>query len=532
MFWQGNKYVVNSKNNTVTTPLEKPFNPKKNFVKPPGWNDVRIVSVGNHVQLFLNGELANDIIDKDPGSRSTGDTIALQFRPNGAAKFEVSDIKYRSANAYTISAATTAPKVRSVASAFTSSNRSPLSSPVVELLPAVVFTKFNVSTGRKNIPRDPNQVFTLKNGELLVSGKEPGLLVTKQSFTNYHFSVEYRWDEDRSDRDSGVFVNTVGSPGKYVSLECNLLGPSKGLSGQLYLFGKGRKQLKVGDQIKRQGAIQPNLSKTAENPVGQWNKMDVLCDYSGFRIEINGEETVSGIWPEPRSGRIMLQSNRGAIRFRNAKAINYDATASLIMKLAMDGKVKEAAHSLKNFLDAEPEANETIRGLWMATLYAAAGDVVAHANFCREFMGRYPGSTSNAEVERPAKAYLVSADANDPALLSKAYTGVKFATRLDKGKYAPNWFSLSRGMAEYRYGNYSETLKWVQNASFHKDPIIRTPALAFRAMASFQQKQPGPARRFLSQAESSFKQLKPKISDWNNAIAAKLALDEAKSLIK
>jgi hypothetical protein len=97
MFWQGNKSIVNSKSNTVTTSLINPFSPKKNFVRPPGWNDVRIVSIGNHIQLFLNGELANEIIDNDSGSRSEGDSIALQFRPNGAYRFEVSDLKYREA---------------------------------------------------------------------------------------------------------------------------------------------------------------------------------------------------------------------------------------------------------------------------------------------------------------------------------------------------------------------------------------------------------------------------------------------------
>lgn len=80
-----------------TRPLRKKFVPGQAFRKPPEWNHCRVVAVGEHIQLFLNGVLANEIYDRDPKNRSTGEGIALQYRPNGGYRFEVRDLKFRPA---------------------------------------------------------------------------------------------------------------------------------------------------------------------------------------------------------------------------------------------------------------------------------------------------------------------------------------------------------------------------------------------------------------------------------------------------
>lgn len=78
-----------------TRPLPQKFVPARVFRKPPGWNVCRVVAAGGHVQLFLNGALANEIHDRDPKNRPAGDGIALQYRPNDGYRFEIRNLKFR-----------------------------------------------------------------------------------------------------------------------------------------------------------------------------------------------------------------------------------------------------------------------------------------------------------------------------------------------------------------------------------------------------------------------------------------------------
>ena len=79
----------------TTAPLAENFNPRQVFRRPPQWNQCLVRVVGNHVQLYLNGVLANEIFDRAPAMRSTGDGIALQFRPRNAYRFEVRQLRHR-----------------------------------------------------------------------------------------------------------------------------------------------------------------------------------------------------------------------------------------------------------------------------------------------------------------------------------------------------------------------------------------------------------------------------------------------------
>ena len=502
----------------TTKPLSKGFVPGRIFRRTPAWNECRVVMVGERLQLFLNGVLANEIIDRDPKKRSTGDGIALQYRPNGGYRYEVRNLKFRPAdNSSFTSAAEPAPAVTKPASL----------TPVVDLLPAKDFSQFTVATSRRWIRRDPNGVFKLENGELVVSGKEPGLLNTRRSFTNYHFRVEYRWDNDDPKRDSGVFVNTLGPFGKQVSLECNLLGPDRGVGGELYLFGRGKKQLNVGGQMKKQGAIKP--AKSFENPVGQWNTMDVLSDHGHFKLSINGRETVVGKFPFPRSGTIMLQSNRGAIRFRNARVTDYDAVMADVVRLARSGKLLDAAQGFERMFQEHPLAFNTSRALWLATLYAGEGSREAHERHCRSYFNKFANPKNPAEGSRPAKAYVLLPGANDPELLDLALKASKYSTdAVPKNA----WFTLTRAMIEHRQGNHSAVGNWLRLPLKSKNLNQRTPALAFAAMAQFRLGNTRKAQQYLTQAKTSFASIDPSHRDWNDILGARLALEEAKALIK
>ncbi len=67
---------------------------------------------------------------------------------------------------------------------------------------------------------DPERVFTVHGGQLHISGKVYGGLLTQSSFENYHLTLEYKWGEKKwpprqtSLRASGVVLHASGTPGE------------------------------------------------------------------------------------------------------------------------------------------------------------------------------------------------------------------------------------------------------------------------------------------------------------------------------
>jgi hypothetical protein len=86
----------------------------------------------------------------------------------------------------------------------------------------------------KGVNNDPNGVFTVKDGNIVISGEEFGCITTEDEFENYKLTVEFKWGkrtfyprEDRA-RDSGILLHSVGedgaSDGTWMhSIECQLI---------------------------------------------------------------------------------------------------------------------------------------------------------------------------------------------------------------------------------------------------------------------------------------------------------------------
>lgn len=53
-----------------------------------------------------------------------------------------------------------------------------------------------------------------------------------------------------------------------------------------------------------------------ENPTGQWNKMEIICDGDRVVMSVNGHKTIEGSNSVPQMGKILLQSEGAEIFFR------------------------------------------------------------------------------------------------------------------------------------------------------------------------------------------------------------------------
>jgi hypothetical protein len=201
---------------------------------------------------------------------------------------------------------------------------------------------------------DPNKVFTVKDGMLIISGEEFGGVATGGNFSNYHLVTEWKWGErtwaPRKDktRDSGILLHCVGLDGAagghwMESIECQII--EGGCGDLLMVGGLGHPSLtceirvgadkqfyyeKGGEPITRNGgrynwwgrdpAWKDVLGFRGKNDVeklaGEWNRMEVICDGDTITNIVNGYVVNVGTKSSVTQGKIQFQSEGAEIIFR------------------------------------------------------------------------------------------------------------------------------------------------------------------------------------------------------------------------
>jgi hypothetical protein len=189
------------------------------------------------------------------------------------------------------------------------------------------------------VNKDPKKVFTWENGILHISGEHYGYLATKQTnLANYKLIAEFRWGAEtwapRKDtaRDSGVLVHCVGGDPKP---DANWIWPTC-IEGQIIEGGTGDILVVSGAYLTVDGkTLGPKTARfdrpgrnpwkdekgfrgphEIEKPVGQWNKMEIICDGDRVGVSVNGHKTIDGTNASPQMGKILLQSEGAEIFFR------------------------------------------------------------------------------------------------------------------------------------------------------------------------------------------------------------------------
>jgi hypothetical protein len=208
---------------------------------------------------------------------------------------------------------------------------------------------------------DPHKVFTVEDGVIHVSGEGAGYLATEKAYKDYHLVVEYKWgkrtDGSKYVRNSGVLLHGIGPDGAAngtwtTCLECQL---AQGCEGDLIVIrgkdasGKpvpatitceteiaadkktrwkqgGTKTVYSGKQFwwsKHQPFFEELRDTRGKDdvasPLGQWTKVECLCDGSRVTIKINGVAVNECFDAFPAAGKILLQNEGNEIYFRNVE---------------------------------------------------------------------------------------------------------------------------------------------------------------------------------------------------------------------
>jgi putative membrane-bound dehydrogenase-like protein len=159
------------------------------------------------------------------------------------------------------------------------------------------------------------EAWSFSDNQLHVTGKGWGALVTHKSYHDYHLVLDYKWGEhsygERADRarSSGLLIH--GQAQEANINENNLNGIqillTEGASGY---FGKNDKPAGWKDE---RGFRKTN---DVENPVGEWNRLEVICQGENIRTLLNGKTVQQLSNSGKRDGTISLQSRGAEIRVR------------------------------------------------------------------------------------------------------------------------------------------------------------------------------------------------------------------------
>lgn len=205
---------------------------------------------------------------------------------------------------------------------------------------------------------DPEHVFSVRNGVIRISGGEWGGLTTKEEYRDYRLIVEWKWggpnlgDRTGKARDSGVLVHGAGPDGagnsgiwleSYESQiieggtgDIIIVSPNGGLSltadtrtgsdRQFYWQQGGAPTRRDRGRINWY-ARDPQWKDTLgfrgavniENPVGKWNRTEVLCDGDRMTNKLNGKVMAEAYALTRGAGKIQLQSEGAEILIRKVE---------------------------------------------------------------------------------------------------------------------------------------------------------------------------------------------------------------------
>jgi Domain of Unknown Function (DUF1080) len=213
--------------------------------------------------------------------------------------------------------------------------------------------------------KDPDKVFSVKSGLLLISGREMGGLTTAKEYENYLLTVEYQWGRmayrpranlpkhgtisfhafgpDGAKRgawltgyrtrldeigagDLGSMIDPTGEPSLWAEVESHVISNAKGEEHTPYTYkprGTGR-QFRAGGLIFRLGTInhlaRNHPGETAgpiwEKPSGDWNTLEILCVGDTVGIILNGTLVNAASKLSHTKGKIQLATDRADILFR------------------------------------------------------------------------------------------------------------------------------------------------------------------------------------------------------------------------
>ena len=259
--------------------------------KTDQWNQYEITCRGNHILVKLNGYQTVELIDNDPTDRTLEGILALQLHAGAPMWVEFKDVEVRKL-----------PENYGEATLLL--NGKDLSGWTVPF-------------------ENCKDTFSVKDAAIDVTGKPAGYIRTEKDYTNYVLRVQIRHIRKCN---CGVLVRMTGQDKVWPkSIEAQGMKDNMGDIWNIDQF-----PMKAAED-RTKGRRTVKMHETNERPVGEWNQYEIYLNQGDLKIYVNNllqnEATDCQVVP----GKICLQSEGGAIQYRN-----------IVMIPILDGKPAEA----------------------------------------------------------------------------------------------------------------------------------------------------------------------------------------------
>ncbi len=218
---------------------------------------------------------------------------------------------------------------------------------------------------------DPDNVFSVVDRidgapAIRISGEHWGGIITEESYANYHLIVEFRWgnitfgDRKEMAMDSGILLHAQGPEGNYTpdfkapwmrSVEYQIIEGGTGdiilvrgysedgellmpelkstvtrnyrgqyrwdPDGEVRTYADSRNRFFwYGRDPDWTGELGFRGFQDVENPVGEWNRIEVIAEEDTFVFLLNGKVVNKGFDSSLTEGQLLFQSEGAEVFFR------------------------------------------------------------------------------------------------------------------------------------------------------------------------------------------------------------------------
>jgi len=157
-------------------------------------------------------------------------------------------------------------------------------------------------SGWKIVPENAKGTFTVKGGEIVVSGKPNGYFYSDKSYKNYILRFDWKFIKDGN---SGLLVHITGA--HKVWPKCVEVQGMQKDHGRIFAIGGAKGKFDV-DKKAQEKAIK----------IGDWNTTEVICKDGEITSKINGVQISTGKG-ELTEGPFGFQSEGTELHFKNIR---------------------------------------------------------------------------------------------------------------------------------------------------------------------------------------------------------------------
>ena len=169
---------------------------------------------------------------------------------------------------------------------------------------------------------DPNCIWELRDGVLILKAGPRGYVRTKESFKDFRLALQWRRAPDKKPGRGGVLVRMTGGDQIWpTSLEAQLNAGSPGDFWGLIGFGLSGPAERLKQAEHDQFGTLTNLVKIedAEKPAGEWNTYEIVAQGETVTLKINGRVVNRATRCDTSAGKICLTAEGDEIHFRKVR---------------------------------------------------------------------------------------------------------------------------------------------------------------------------------------------------------------------